>query len=68
MSKTKIYLSRVAHLAVNKIAWRFAHGKDARTSLLWRINDRVARPSVDDYVFRKTGKTREEWNKSYDNR
>lgn len=61
--KIKVIASRVAHIIINPIAWKLYPNEVTKENWLWRLNDWVARPSVDDYIYRKTGRTREEWSK-----
>ena len=56
----KIRASQIAHGIVNRLAWKFApeHTHDKATRhWLWKLNDFVARPHVDWYVYKQTGKT-----------
>lgn len=60
----RVQPSRIAHHLINRIAHKFAplaksHGSDAHW--LWKLNNWVARPWVDWYVYKRIGKTRNEW-------
>lgn len=57
-----VRLSKVAHHTVNPIAWKlYPKHNMANRPWIWKLNDWVAGPSVDWYIYKTSGKTREEW-------
>lgn len=51
--------SRIGHRMINPIAWRLS--PDSQDAFIWSLNNWIAKPWVDYYVYRQTGKTRQEW-------